>query len=122
MVAVYPVPDPRTGDQVMAAIELNATATFDAAAFESFLAEQRDLGTKWSPRFVRIITQMPLTANNKVNKQPLRVPAWDSSDEVWWQPTRGASYRLFTAADRRALQTEFARHDRQQFLPSSLRA
>ena len=31
---VYGVPDPRTGDQVMAALELDAGAAFDAAAFD----------------------------------------------------------------------------------------
>src|SRR4029077_11007152 len=39
-VVVYGVPDPRTGDQVMAALELDRGTTFDAAAFDRFLDEQ----------------------------------------------------------------------------------
>ena len=48
-VAVYAVPDSRTGDQVMAAIELRPGHPFDPVAFATFLDEQRDLGTKWAP-------------------------------------------------------------------------
>src|SRR4051812_37604478 len=54
-VVVYAVPDSRTGDQVMTAIEMMAGATFDPDAFAAFLAEQRDLGTKWAPRYVRVV-------------------------------------------------------------------
>lgn len=116
MIAVYAVPDPRTGDEVMAAIELRAGTVFDPDAFATFLAEQRDLGTKWAPRFVRITADMPLTANNKVNKQPLRSVGWRTDDPIWWRPTRGGDYRLFTADDAAALTAEFAEHGRTQLL------
>jgi fatty-acyl-CoA synthase len=102
---------------VMAAIELRAGARFAVASFTEFLAEQHDLGTKWSPRFIRIIEEMPLTANNKVNKQPLRAACWNTSDVIWWQPTRGADYRIFNASDAAALAAEFAEHHRTQLLP-----
>jgi fatty-acyl-CoA synthase len=117
MVAVYPVPDSRTGDQVMVAIEMAKGTTFDPLAFSAFLAEQRDLGTKWAPRFVRAIPEMPLTANNKVNKQPLRDQAWITTDAVWWQPARGEPYLLLTRGDIDALAADFAGHQRQAFLP-----
>lgn len=117
MVAVYAVPDPRTGDQVMAAIEMRADAEFDAAAFGAFLSEQHDLGTKWAPRFVRITADMPLTANNKVNKQPLRAACWHTSEPVWWKPARGDVYRRFTADDEAALVAAFAEHGRAELLP-----
>ena len=54
-VAVYPVPDTRTGDQVMAALELEPGATFDPEAFTAFLAAQADLGTKWAPRYRALV-------------------------------------------------------------------
>ena len=57
--AVYGVPDPVTGDQVMATLELRAGRTFDADEFAAFLDAQRDLGTKWAPRFVRIVDALP---------------------------------------------------------------
>ena len=86
-----PCPTSRTGDQVMAAIEMRAGDGFDPDAFAAFLAEQRDLGTKWAPRYVRIVDDMPLTATNKVNKQPLRAAGWSTDDPVWWRPDRSAS-------------------------------
>ncbi len=117
MVAVYAVPDPQTGDQVMAAIEMEAETKFDPRALATFLAGQLDLGTKWAPRFVRIVDEMPLTANNKVNKQPLRSAGWATADPVWWQPERGQPYRRFDSADVDALTADFVRHDRAHFLP-----
>ncbi|GAB2860698.1 AMP-binding protein [Actinocorallia aurea] len=109
MCAVYPVPDPRTGDQVMAALELDGTA-FDPAAFAAFLAAQEDLGTKWAPRFVRIVGSMPLTATTKVDKKPLRAQAWLTEDPVWHRPGRDLRYEPFT--DPAALRAEFAEHGR----------
>ncbi|CAB4863705.1 unannotated protein [freshwater metagenome] len=117
MVAVYAVADPRTGDQVMAAIEMAPDASFDPVAFAEFLGEQRDLGTKWAPRFVRLLRDMPLTANNKLNKQPLRTRGWATRDPVWWQPERGDAYRLFTRDDAVELAASFAEHGRSEFLP-----
>ena len=53
-VAVYPVPDTRTGDQVMAALELDAGYRLRSRRpSRDFLAAQADLGTKWAPRFVQ---------------------------------------------------------------------
>jgi fatty-acyl-CoA synthase len=115
MVAVYPVPDARTGDQVMAALELAPGAVFDAKAFEAFLADQPDLGTKWAPRYVRVVGQMPLTANNKVNKQPVRAERWESDDPVWIRGDDGA-YRRLEAADVEAIRKEFAANDRAHVL------
>lgn len=108
MVAVYPVPDTRTGDQVMAALELRPGEDFDPVAFGRFLADQPDLGTKWAPRYVRITADIPLTANNKVNKQPLRSQAWRCDDPVWWRPGRELTYRPLTDADRETLAAEAA--------------
>ncbi|HUI02036.1 MAG TPA: AMP-binding protein, partial [Acidimicrobiales bacterium] len=69
---VYPVPDPRTGDQAMAVLELADPGGFDPGAFARFLEEQPDLGTKWAPLFVRVTGAVPLTASGKVDKRPLR--------------------------------------------------
>src|SRR5699024_4161494 len=66
VVAVYPVPDPRTGDQVMAAIQLESGVAFDPAAFSEFCRAQPDMGTKWAPRFVRVLEDMPVTATRKI--------------------------------------------------------
>lgn len=96
-VAVYPVPDPRTGDQVMCALQLRGE--FDPADFAEFLTSQPDLGTKWSPRFVRIIDEIPTTASNKTARTPLRDAAWRTADPVYHRPGPGPAYRLLTPAD-----------------------
>ncbi|MEY4164900.1 MAG: hypothetical protein RL419_742, partial [Actinomycetota bacterium] len=118
MVAVYAVPDPRTGDQVMAAIELAPGTTFDAAAFDTFLAEQKDLGTKWAPRFVRVASNIPLTANNKVNKQPLRVESWLVDDPIFWRVDTGTPLQPFTSELKDALHQKFMDNGRVSFLPA----
>jgi fatty-acyl-CoA synthase len=119
---VYPVPDPRTGDQVMATLELVPGASFDPSAFASFLALQEDLGTKWAPRFVRIVDHVPLTGTNKIDKRPLRSAAWITADPVWWRPFVGRgddevpAYRLLTALDVDGLQEELVAHGRSGLL------
>ena len=115
-VVVYGVPDPRTGDQVMAAVELDAGAPFDPAAFASFLAEQPDLGTKWAPRFVRVVPAIPVTATGKVDRKPLRAERWVTTDPVWWRPAPAEPYRRFTAADAEALRSAFAEAGREGML------
>ena len=107
-VVVYGVPDPRTGDQVMAAFELTAGAEFDPDAFAGFLAAQPDLGTKWAPRFVRVVGSLPTTATGKVDRGPLRAERWVTGDPVWWRPDRDGGYRRLTDGDAAALGRAFA--------------
>lgn len=116
--AVYPVPDVRTGDQVMAALELVPGVAFDPEAFTAGLAAAGDLGTKEAPRFVRIVGGMPLTGSNKVDKGPLRAAAWSTDDPVWWQPERGGPYRRLTPEDVDALAAELERNGRAALAPS----
>jgi fatty-acyl-CoA synthase len=119
MVAVYPVPDARTGDQVMAALELGPGVEFDPEGFASFLAAQPDLGTKWAPRYVRVVEHIPLTANNKVNKQPLRAARWETSDAIWVRDAPDGPYRRMTKADADALRAEFESHGRGHVLDTA---
>jgi fatty-acyl-CoA synthase len=117
-VAVYGVPDVVTGDQVMAAVELHEGRTFDPEVFSAFLAAQPDLGTKWAPRFVRVVGRLPVTATDKVNKQPLRTTAWRADDDVWFRPARGEPYRRLTADDVAALDAALAANGRADLLPA----
>ncbi|MFB4306568.1 AMP-binding protein [Actinomadura sp. GTD37] len=82
-VAVYAVPDEHVGDQVMAAVTLAEGGTFDPASFAAFLKAQPDLGTKWTPRYVRIVDALPRTPTNKVVKRALRETARDTADPVY---------------------------------------
>ena len=100
----------------MAAIEMRAGAEFDPAAFAAFLVDQHDLGTKWTPRFVRITSDMPLTANNKVNKQPLRAARWETEDAVWVRREKDGPYERLATGDVDALRAEFDAHGRSSVL------
>ncbi|MFB7931019.1 AMP-binding protein [Streptomyces sp. NPDC056039] len=94
-VCVYAVPDPVTGDQVMATI----AGTFDPLSFAEFLLAQPDLGTKMAPRFVRVTDRMPVTATNKIHRAALRGEGFRCADPVWWRPPGKATYRRLTGAD-----------------------
>jgi fatty-acyl-CoA synthase len=94
-VAVYGVPDPVTGDQVMATV----AGTFDPEGFAAFLRAQPDLGTKMAPRFVRVVERMPVTATNKIHRALLRREGLRCADPVWWRPPGEAAYRRLTCED-----------------------
>jgi fatty-acyl-CoA synthase len=121
--AVYAVPDPVTGDQVMATLELRAGCTFEPNEFAAFLDEQPDLGTKWAPRFVRVVDALPTTGADKIAKLPLRAAGWAPGfGEVWWRPARDGGYEPLTSADSARLEQQFAHHGRAAFLPAPGRA
>jgi fatty-acyl-CoA synthase len=81
--AVYGVPDPVVGDQVMAALVMAPGAEFDAVKFRAFLAEQPDLGPKQWPSYVRITAELPRTVTFKVLKRQLSAQGVDCGDPVW---------------------------------------
>src|SRR5207245_10763714 len=75
--AVYAVPDPGVGDQVMAALQLVPGASLDPDAFTAFLQPQPHLGTNSAPRFIRITEELPVTPTAKVLKRVLRRERWE---------------------------------------------
>jgi fatty-acyl-CoA synthase len=85
--AVYGVPDPVAGDQIMACLVLRDGATLTPAELAGFLATQGDLGPRQHPRFVRITSAMPRTATFKVLTRVLAADRWHTSDPVWWRPS-----------------------------------
>ncbi len=97
-VAVYGVPDEVSGDQVMAAVSLRDGAVFAPASFESFLSLQPDLGTKMTPRYVRIVPAMPVTATNKIHRVSLRREGFRCPDPVWHRTPAGGYAPLHEAA------------------------
>jgi fatty-acyl-CoA synthase len=82
-VAVYAVPDPVVGDQVMAALVMAPETTFDPENFRAFLAEQPDLGPKQWPSYVRVSPELPRTVTFKVLKRQLSAEGVDCDDPVW---------------------------------------
>jgi fatty-acyl-CoA synthase len=81
--AVYGIPDPQVGDQVMAALVMADGTDFDGGDFCAFLSEQTDLGPKQWPSFVRITTSLPRTETFKVLKRRLTAEALDCDDPVF---------------------------------------
>jgi len=82
-VAVYAVPDPVVGDQVMAALVMPPGAEFDPEKFRAFLSEQPDLGPKQWPSYVRISAELPRTVTFKVLKRQLSAQSVDCDDPVF---------------------------------------
>lgn len=116
----YAVPDPKTGDLLMATVTLHPGATFDPVEFDDFLAAQPDLGTKWRPTFVRVVDAVPTTANGKIDKAPLRAEAWER-ENTWFAPSRTTPYRLLTEDDRREIRETFVAAGRENSLPAASR-
>jgi len=112
LAVVYAVPDEVVGDQVMVALQLEPSRSFDPAEFDAFLAEQSDLGTKWAPRYVRISQTLPLTQTNKVIKRALRKEHWECGDPVWWKPAKGDPYRRLAQEDVTEIRRQFAERGR----------
>ena len=113
--AVYGVPDPRSGDQVMAAVEVADPGAFDIDGFAQFLCDQPDLGAKGAPRLLRVSADLPVTGSNKVLKRDLQAQRWHTDDPVYrWSGRGRPEYRAMSAADRDALDSEFATHGRER--------
>ncbi|KAA5828435.1 AMP-binding protein [Saccharopolyspora hirsuta] len=113
---VFAVPDPRSGDQVMAALETRAR--FEDLHLAEFLAAQEDLGPKGVPRYVRVSSQLPTTGSNKLRKKEMQADGWRTTDEVhWWQGRGTPSYARMTEQDKQALREQFAANGRSRFLP-----
>jgi len=115
-VAVYAVPDPVAGDQVMAALALRDGRVFDPGAFGAFLRAQPDLGTKMAPRFVRVVARMPVTATNKIHRVGLRREGFRCADPVWWRPPGEPAYRRLTGDDLAGVVAEYRARGREELL------
>jgi fatty-acyl-CoA synthase len=115
-VAVYGVPNPDSGDDIMASVVMRGGATFDPVEFARFVAAQPDLGTKWTPRYVRLTAELPLTQTNKVLKRVLVEQRWRTDDPLWWRPGREAAYRPMGAADAEAVEALLVQQGRAALL------
>jgi fatty-acyl-CoA synthase len=82
--AVYGVPDPVAGDQIMTCLVLRGPLT--PQELTTFLAAQADLGEKQWPRFVRIAAELPKTPTFKALTRVLAEQRWETADPVWWRP------------------------------------
>ncbi|WP_228812000.1 AMP-binding protein [Nocardia flavorosea] len=122
LATVYPAPDERTGDQVMATFQMAEPHRFDPEDFAEFLRNQPDLGTKWAPKYIRIVTDVPITATRKINKVILRNELWYVDDPIFYRPSGDMRYRLLTAADRDRIEDEFETNGRTNLLATRQRS
>jgi fatty-acyl-CoA synthase len=118
LAAVYAVPDPDAGDQVMAALVLRDGAVFDPVAFAGWLDSRPDLGPKWRPRYLRLVSQLPSTGTNKVLTRLLAHQKF-RADRTGGDPLlhrgRGDTiFRPFTADDERLLHAAFVASGRER--------
>ena len=88
-----PCPTPAPATRSWRPWRWSPEAGFDPVAFAAFLAAQPDLGTKWAPRYVRIVGALPVTATDKVDKRPLRAELWNTPDPVWHRVGPGRRLR-----------------------------
>ena len=100
----------------MVALELEPGVTFDPGEFTAFLAAQEDLGTKWAPRYVRVVPALPVTATDKTDKKPLRAERWNTDDPVWHRVGRSNGYVPMTRRDVENLEAEFAANGRSDLI------
>jgi fatty-acyl-CoA synthase len=87
------------------------------AEFAAYLGAQADLGSKGTPRFLRISAGLPVTGSNKVLKRELQTQRWQTDDPVYrWAGRSGPVYTRMTDDDKRSLDAEFASYGRQSYL------
>lgn len=116
LAVIYPVPDEVSGDQVMLALQLTSGRQFDPRAFGEFLDSQPDLGTKWAPRYVRVVENLPVTATAKINKKDLRRDAWRTEDPVYYRRGKTNEYRCLDSAHVEELLRRFEDSGRKDLL------
>ncbi len=117
--AVYGVPDPQAGDQVMATLVLREGAAFDPVAFARWLDGQPDLGPKWRPRYVRVTDAMPTGPTTKILKRALVQqkyrPDRTGGDPIWWRGRDAPAFRSFGEHDVAALHAALVDAGRERF-------
>lgn len=116
--AAFAVPDSRSGDQVMAALEVPTGEHFDQLGLAEFLSRQSDLGAKGMPRYLRVSQALPTTGSGKLRKKEMAVAGWRTDDPVYHRVARDpVTYAPMTETDRDALHDEFTTNGRKRFLP-----
>ena len=119
LAAVYGVPDEHSGDQVMAAVRLRDGATFDPAAFASYIDSLPEVGPKWRPRYVRVVDEFPTTGTNKIVKRTLVRQKYRrdlcGDDDLFVRDRGAAEYRAFSDTDEARLRATLEQAGRIRF-------
>lgn len=117
--AVYGVPDDQAGDQTMAGLVVADPQRFSIGGLAGWLDAQPGVGSKWRPRYVRVMADPPTTGTNKIVKRTLVHQKWRhdrvGGDPVYVRGRGEATYRRFTPDDEGALHASFVRNQRDRF-------
>ena len=113
--AAYAVPAVDAGDELMVAIELQASGIFDPYSFAAAL-KNRGLGKKSIPKYIRLIENMPTTATAKIQRNLLRKEGWQTEDTVWWIPGRENRYREIQENDKKEIRKAMVERGRDNLL------
>jgi fatty-acyl-CoA synthase len=116
LAAVYGVPSVDVGDDVMMALHVRDTASFDANTFVAWLTAQSDASPKWIPAYVRVGSSLPSTQTQKVLKRVLRRELWECDDTVWWRTGRTSDYEVLGDAGKKDLRERFTQRGRDHLL------
>jgi fatty-acyl-CoA synthase len=76
----------------MLAAELRDGTSFDPDAFSAWLDRQSDLGTKWTPSFIRLVDTIDETATGKITKVRLKLERWRCDDVVFIRQARSRAF------------------------------
>jgi fatty-acyl-CoA synthase len=119
LAAVYGVPDEHAGDQVMAAVQLRGGGAFDPVAFAEYVDSLAEIGPKWRPRYVRVVTEFPSTGTNKIVKRTLVRQKYRrdlcGGDDLYVRDRGADAYRTFTTDDEAGLHAALKQAGRGRF-------
>ncbi|MEO2169602.1 MAG: acyl-CoA synthetase, partial [bacterium] len=105
--------------RVMATVVLAEDARFDPVAFVKFLEAQPDISPKWFPTFVRIASDIPQTATNKILKRELRAQGFARArvaDPIFARGRGDVAYLPFDAEAEATLVARFEATGRSHLL------
>lgn len=118
LAGAFAIPDARSGDQVMAAVETRPGVQFEDLQLEAFLTRQPNLGNKGRPRFLRLSHALPTTGSGKLCRKQMAVEAWRTSEPVYCWLGRGTpQYEVMDEAVKDDLSRQFIRNGRARYLP-----
>lgn len=117
--AAYGVPDPDSGDAVMAALVVADGARLDPSAFAAWVDAQPDLAPKWRPTWVRVTAALPRTPTHKVLHRRLQREKFRldlvRTDPLWRRDRGAARFARHDEAAEAALRARFAQTGRERF-------
>jgi fatty-acyl-CoA synthase len=98
-------------------MQLVPDAPFDIGEFARFLGDQSDLGPKWTPTYVEVVDELPLTQTNKVVKRELVKKRWHAVESsttarIWHRIGKAPDFVPFTSDDARVLRERFEANGR----------